>query len=212
MYNLEFFIWYDLWLGFYLLFETISINNKQNFNQLAIYLSFSTSTTLEISSGALPDLLNSFFPASLCRASNRILLGIKSSTGLWNEKSFGQKFNMVKTWPPYLLLEKCCKIQLSFGTSRRNDGSIWYTIKSLSNIQESSCTNSLKPNTHCLIHWKKTFHDETSIHLDCLPDKTRKERGGTPTFGYHCHGQISLLRCINCIHLSIKWAKYYLIA
>lgn len=38
------------------------------------HLSFSTSTTLEISSGALPDLLNSFSPASLCRASNLILL------------------------------------------------------------------------------------------------------------------------------------------
>lgn len=38
------------------------------------YLSFSTSTTLEMSSGALPDLLSSFFPASLCRASYLILL------------------------------------------------------------------------------------------------------------------------------------------
>jgi hypothetical protein len=39
-------------------------------------LSFSTSTTLEISSGALPDLLSKFLPASLWRASNLILLPI----------------------------------------------------------------------------------------------------------------------------------------
>lgn len=38
------------------------------------HLSFSTRTTLEMSSGARPDLCNSFFPDSLCSGSNLICL------------------------------------------------------------------------------------------------------------------------------------------
>lgn len=52
------------------------------------YLPFSTSTTLEISSGLRPERISSSFPASLWSASNLILLPI------WNlQKLHGRKLD-----------------------------------------------------------------------------------------------------------------------
>ena len=58
-----------------MIFETWNLNRHT-------YLLFSTSTTLEISSGALPDLLSNILPASLWRASNLIDLSNPSQQNI----------------------------------------------------------------------------------------------------------------------------------